>query len=295
MTLLELTRPLRSGLARLRARVRTLLLVHGCSRAVVFLVAILVALFVGDYVLRLPLAVRKFAFLAVLVGLATVLFRRLILPLRAPLGDDVLATRVEERFPHLGNRLISSLAFLKASSDPDNADSPALMRAVVEETVQLAPDIRFADVARARVPMRWAAGAGAMVLVATTGALAQPDLAATFVQRDILLRDVAWPRRTTLVVLDMEPDTPRNVTLHHDTQLRVRADGAVPERVELRFRERGTGDGLEEIVELAPSAEDPSIFTFNLQVDADYEFYVTGGDDDRALVYQIHALTPPAV
>ena len=278
----------------LRARVRSLLLLHGCARATVFLVTVLVLLFVGDYALRLPLAVRQVAFLGILAGLGTVLTRRLIMPLREPLGDEVLATRVEERYPHLQNRLVSSLAFLRAQEDPENTDSPDLMRAVVEETAGLAPTIRFGEVAHARVPLRWAAGAGAMVLVATTAAFAQPELAGTFVERDLLLRDVSWPRRTTLSVLDMEPGTPRQVTLHHDTVLRIRAEGSAPERVALRYRERG-GDGIEEVVELTPSAEDATLYTFSLHVDADYEFEVTGGDDDRAETYLIDALTPPAV
>jgi len=297
-----MTRPLRRGLARLRARVRSLLIVLGCSRAVIFLGAILVLLFVGDYALRLPLGVRQVAFFATLAGLGVVIVRRLVLPLREPLSDAVLATRVEERYPELADRLVSSLAFLDAADDPDNEDSPALMRAVIEETAAITPRIRFADVAHARLSVRWAAGAATVIFCAGTAALAQPELAETFLQRDILLRDVSWPRRTTLHVVDMEPGVARSVTLHHDTTLRIRADGAVPERIELRFREtsgRDTGwgrsGGVEEVVELAPTVDDPSLFSFNLNVDADYEFTVTGGDDDRAEVYRIRALTPPAV
>jgi len=263
----------------------------------VFLGAVLVLSFIGDYGLRLPLGVRQIALFATLVGLATVVFRRLVRPLRESLSDAILATRVEERYPELEDRLVSSLAFLEASNDPDNEDSPALMRAVIEETARMTPGIRFSDVAHARVPLRWAAGAGAVVLCAATAALAQPQLAETYLQRDILLRDVAWPRRTTLRVVDMEPGSARTVTLHHDTLIRIRAEGAVPERIEMRFREIGSDDDdrIAEIVEIAPAADDPSLFTFNLHVDADYEFVVTGGDDDRAEVYRIQALTPPAV
>jgi len=255
---------------------------------------VLVLLFVGDYVLRLPLAVRQVALVAILAGLALVLYRRLVMPLRQSLSDAVLATRVEERYPQLENRLVSSLAFLHAENDPENSDSPDLMRAVVEETARLAPSIRFGDVALARVPLRWASGAGALILVAATAAFAQPELAGTFVERDLLLRDISWPRRTTLSVVDMQPGVAREVTLHHDTVLRIRAEGSAPDRVLLRYRERG-GDGIEELVELAPSAEDAALYVFNLHVDADYEFAVTGGDDDRAESYLIDALTPPAV
>jgi len=295
LSLFELTLPLRRGLARLRARVRALLLLYGSSRAIVFCVTALVLLFVADYVLRLPLGVRRLTFTLVAGGLAVVVYRRLVAPLRRPLHDAVLATRVEARFPALENRLISSLAFLDAEKDAENGDSPALMRAVVAQTADLAPTIDFADVARARTPLRWAAGAGSMLLLALLLVLSQPALARTFLDRDILLRDVSWPRRTTLSVVDMTPGVPREVTLHHDTLIAIRAEGAVPGRVELRYRER-SGAGLPaEVVELAPSVEDPSLFTYSLNIDADYEFTVTGGDDDREQLYRITALTPPSV
>ncbi|MHC4940256.1 MAG: hypothetical protein ACYTHK_15025 [Planctomycetota bacterium] len=295
MNLHELTRPLRRGLARLRGRVRSLLLLYGSSRAVVFLVCALIVLFAADYILRLPLGVRRLTFSLLVAGLAVVLYRRLIAPLRQPLDDATLAARVEERYPVLENRLVSSLAFQDAATDPENADSPELMRAVVEQTADLAPAIEFNEVARSRIPMRWAAGAGAMLVFALLLITAQPALARTFFERDILLRDVYWPRRTTLSVVDMEPGTAREVTLHHDTTIAVRAEGSIPDRLQLRYRESG-GDGPPaEVVELSPSAEDPALFTYNLHVDADYEFTVTGGDDDRAQLYRIKALTPPSV
>jgi len=295
LSLPEATRPIRRGLARLRGRARSLLLLYGSSRTLVFLVTALLVMFVADYVLRLPLGVRRAAFALAAAGLAVVLYRRLVAPLRQPLHDALLAARVEARYPLLENRLVSSLAFQQAENDPENADSPALMRAVVAQTADLAPAIDFLDVARARTPLRWAGGAGAMILLALGLAASQPALARTFLERDILLRDVSWPRRTTLAVLDMEPGVPREVTLHHDTLIAVRAEGAVPERVVLRYRESANRDLPAEVIELAPSAEDPSLFTYNLHVDADYEFTVTGGDDDRERLYRIEALTPPAV
>ncbi|MEM8885276.1 MAG: hypothetical protein AAGD14_14505 [Planctomycetota bacterium] len=297
MTLQELTLPLRRGLGRLRSRVRSLLVIYGTARAVVFLVTALLVLFAADYVLRLPLGVRQFALLLLFGGLGVVLYRRLVRPLQRPLPDALLAAHVERDHPELQDRLVSSLAFLEAERDPENSDSPELMRAVIEETVQITPRIRFADAARSRNTTRWASGAAAMFALVVLLASMQPTLASTFVQRDLLLRDVAWPRRTTIAVLDMEPGVAREVTLHHDTTLQFRVEGAIPDRLELRFREESDRDGSipAEIVELAPSAEDPALFTYTLHVDADYAFSITGGDDDRADTYRVKALTPPSV
>jgi hypothetical protein len=107
LNLYELTHPIRRGLARLRGRVRSLLLLYGSSRAIVFLVSALVVLFVADYMLRLPLGVRRLTFTLLVGSLAVVLYRRLVAPLRRPLHDATLAARVEERFPLLENRLVS--------------------------------------------------------------------------------------------------------------------------------------------------------------------------------------------
>ena len=148
----ELARPLRKGLSRLRGRVRTLLIVYGSARTVLVLIAALVVMFAADYTLRLPLAVRQATLLLLVGSVLTLIWRRILTPLRRPLADTALAAHVEERFPELKDRLVSSLAFLHAGENPENGDSPALMRAVVEETVQLAPGIRFLQVARAERP-----------------------------------------------------------------------------------------------------------------------------------------------
>jgi len=154
MSLLELTQPLRRGLARLRARVRTLVLLLGGSRLAVFLGAALALFFCADYVLRLPLSVRTVLLLLVVGGGVAVALRHLLRPLLAPLDDDTLAACVEAAHPGLNDRLRSSLAFAHAKENPDNEDSPELMRVVVEETVRESGALPFARVARTRLPLR---------------------------------------------------------------------------------------------------------------------------------------------
>jgi len=295
LSLAELVLPLRRGLAGLRRRVRSLLLVLGLSRSALFLTGALVAFFLADYFLRLPLSVRTVLLLALLGGTVIVVVRRLVMPLSARLTDEMLAGRVEAAHPDLRDRLRSSLAFAGAAGDPDNEDSPELMRVVVEETVRQAGAIPFARVARTRTTLRWTIAAAALVLVVVTAALSRPAVASTFVQRALLLRDVSWPRRTTLTVVDMAPGTPRRVTLGRETTVQIRAEGSLPDRVRFSFWERGRGPLDADMIELTPSAEDPALFAFTLKVYTSYAFTVAGGDDDRELVYSIDALTPPAV
>ncbi len=122
--LTETVRPLRESLARLRARIRALLFVHGSARLVVFLVAMLSLLFFADYLLRLPPAVRRITFFGLLAGLGVVVLRRLVRPLSVPLTDERLAARIEAEHPELNDRLASSLSFSRASQNPDNDYSP---------------------------------------------------------------------------------------------------------------------------------------------------------------------------
>jgi hypothetical protein len=291
----ESARPLRRGLAALRRRVRGLLLVLGAGRLAVLVGAALAAFFAADYALRLPLSVRA-VFLALLLAAAgAALVRHLLRPLFARLPDEALAARVEAAHPRLNDRLRSSLAFAGAAADPENDDSREMMRAVVEETVREAAAIPFARVAAARTPARWAAAAGALALVLGAAATARADLASIFVRRSLLLRDVAWPRRTTLSVEGMEAGVARRVTLGRETTLRVRAEGSVPDRVRFTFWETVAGPARADAIDLTPAADDPSLFAFTLKVYSSYRFTVSGGDDDREDVYEIEALTPPAV
>ena len=295
MTLHELTAPLRGGLAELRGRVRSLLMVNGTARALVFLAVALLAYFLADYLLRLPHAVRVISLCVLLGALALEIYRYLVRPLSIPLDDAMLASHVERAHPELRDRLCSSLAFTHAADDPENEDSPELMRRVVEETVGLTGSIRFGAVARSSVPTRWAMLAVASVAVLIAVSSIWPDPFGTFLRRSILLQRIDWPRRTTLMVAGMNPGIPHKVTLGRELAIRVRAAGHVPDRIAFTFWERGEGAASAETIELSPSAEDPSLFAFTLQVQTSYEFQVTGGDDDRGGIYIVEALTPPAI
>jgi hypothetical protein len=295
VTIHDVNQPIRRGLAQLRGRVRSILIVLGTSRVLVVLVVALIAFFVADYTLRLPLAVRTTLNLAMWAACFVLFVRHLVQPLAVKLSDEMLAERVEAAYPALENRLSSSLAFANAHDDPDNDDSPELMRAVAEETASLVPRIRFVDVARTRTTTRWAGAAVGLLLVMAISAVANASTVATFIQRSLLMRDVAWPRRTTLTVEEMRPGEPRRVTRGRDAMITVRATGSIPDRVVFTFWEQGAPERTLETLDLTADPEDPSAFSIALPVYATYEFTVTGGDDDRELVYVIEALTPPAI
>jgi len=294
MTLHELTAPLRRGLSQLRARVRSLLLTLGLARVFVFCAAALTVFFFADYLLRLPLGVRRFSLFVFAAGLVVVVVRHLVRPLTHHLHDELLAERVEAARPELENRLSSSLSFVHAADNPDNSDSPDLMRAVVQETVDMASTIPFRAVARSRTTVRWVVVAATLLGAVLVGLLAQPRLVSIFAQRSLLLRDISWPRRTTLRVLNMVPDKARQVTRGREVTIEVEANGSLPDRVTFSFWE-SEGEPRVETIELTPASESPERFAITLPVYTSFEFSVTGGDDDRARVYSVDALTPPTI
>ena len=295
MSMRDLMKPLRRGLRTLRRRTRSLMLVLGISRVVALLVTVLVTYFLADYFMRLPLDVRRILALLIAGSLGYAFFARVLKPISRELSDQMLAARVEAEHPELENRLSSSLAFAVADQDPENEDSPELMRAVIEETAGLAGTIRFEDVAKSRTTSRWAAAAITLLLLMSVGAVAKADRVATFVQRAILLRDIAWPRRTTLSVLDMRPGEPRAVTRGRETTIEVRAQGSIPDRVRFTWWERGRESRTVETMDLSPTAGDSALFQITMSVYASYEFKVSGGDDDRELIYSVRSLTPPSI
>ena len=287
----ELARPLRRGLSALRRRVRSLLLVLGVSRSVAVLATALLLFFVLDYTLRLPLWVRGCLLVATIGTTAVVAIRRLLTPLARKITDETLASHVEAAHPELEDRLRSSLAFAAGPiDDPDNEDSPELMRTVVEQTIEQTRSLRFAEVARSNIPIRWATAAAALAGILLLGSAARADLAGTFIKRSLLLQDVSWPRRTTLAVVDMTPGVPRPVTRGRETTIVVRAEGSIPDRVEFRYWETGSDPTSGERVELTPAAEDRGRFAITLPVYKSYEFTIRGGDDDREPIYEIQAL-----
>jgi len=295
MSLLETTAPLRTRLAALRARARALLLAAGLSRTIAYLLLAGSGHFLADYFFRLPVGARIIGVSLFLGGLLLVLVRHLLRPLASPLDDSRLAARAERAFPALRDRLASSLAFARAEGDPENFESRAMMRAVAEETVEAARGLPFASLARAAPALRSAGTALVLALLAGTFVSREPALFRIFLERNLLFRDTGWPRRTTLDVVGMEPGEPRLVTRGRDVTVEVRAEGSIPETVELAYWETAATKVRPELLDLSPTAEDPRLFRLTIPLYASTSFTVSGGDDDRREIHLLEALTPPSM
>lgn len=245
--------PIRSPLERLRGTIRRYvvrdgLLALGLLAAASFWLGLAFdygsfKLFAFDWVRELPHGFRG-ALLAGLTATATIIgyrfiARRLLVEFRPP----ALALILEKKFPELlGDRLITAVEM----ADIDRAERRGYSRALVEDTIREAeervarvPVDEVFDWARLKRMARWlvALAVGPLVVfgaaysaVRRTNPLTDylprlGEVATIWVQRNLLLRDVIWPRKAYLDVLDFPASG----------ELRIGRDAASPR---LRFKAR---------------------------------------------------------
>ncbi|MHC4862298.1 MAG: hypothetical protein ACYTDY_19630, partial [Planctomycetota bacterium] len=280
---------------RFRTRLRAIYLVLGVSRVFIAAIALLFLSFLLDYFLRLPLGVRFASCVIAVLAVVVVFLRSVVYPLSVEFKDDDLALAAEARIPELEDRLISALQFRRQLDDPTNAESPEMMRAVIEEAGRLETVLKTARLTDPRRVRREALAASLAVLLLVLFAAITPSTFGTWINRNLLLRDMSWPRATTLVVLGFD-GLEKVVTRGQSVRVDVRAEGKVPGDVEIWF-ERLDGKGGADRRRMYQVEGREELFRFEFrQVPAGFRFWVVGGDDtDGEPVYTVKALVPPTI
>ena len=286
------TPALERALMRLRSRLRLLVVLHGLGTVFAITAAWLVFAFLADWGLHVPAPIR-ILHSAALVGIpAWFLWRELVRPfLRIP-NRAGLAVLLERGDPELHELFISAAEFQRSA---DANGDPELVRAVCEEAEERARSVRPQAVLDRKSPaMRVVAG---LTCVGVTAMLfvASQNHAKIFFHR-LLGRDVAWPQRTHLVLeipnLDEVEITPTLISVRvargSDVAVVIRARGVAPDDVTLHF-----ADGSRETL---PRGNGRTYRRVLRQVQADQEFYVTGGDDrDHEPLVRLSVLQPPDI
>jgi len=224
-------------LRSLRRRVRLWHAVGGLGRvlaAMLLLAAVDLAL---DWFVRMDRAQRLICAGLAAAALAAVVYRRLLRPLGAPLGDDALVLRVEGRHRQLRQSLISALQFVRhRPAEPARHVSPALVDATIEQGVRSAAAVDFREVLNssgfarnvailAVLALAWA-GVGAAVATTQTMRI--------WFDRNVLLADRAWPQDTQFEIVGAS-DGRLSIPRGDDHQQAVLAEGIVPELVKLDY------------------------------------------------------------
>lgn len=268
-----------SVLSRLRQRLRKTFVLDGVVTLFLGLLLVLAMSFLLDYFVRLPLEVRCVLLLAGCALMVREAVRRLYRPLAILLRDDDLAVLVERAHPELKDSLLTAVQLTRARNDAALYTSRALLDSVVETVEQRASQLRFQKVFDLRILHRKFVSLTLVALVVFVGCRVEPELASIWAQRNLLLRDVSWPRLVQLQLLAPEPG-PIVVAVGGDLPVAVRAERGDPSMVVIRSvsSSGGGGSGTERVDSMAQSTDGVFRKTFT-NVARPFEFSVEGGDD----------------
>lgn len=291
-------------LARLGRKLDALILAHGLGTLLAAVSIWLAFAFLADWLLHVPRAVRLLH-LAVLTALPIGLaIRMLLLPYRRRPRGAELALLIERSQPELKELLVSAVQFGERGAGPD-AD-PRLVAKLVAEAELRAPALSLEGVLAPREP-RLRLAVGGLLAAALLAAMAwQPAYAVIFFDR-LAGGTLAWPQRTQLYVsiptAGGETETADGRRLRvaesqghievivargNDVPVLVRAEGALPDEVELEFE-----DGARLAIS---SSGDGQFRTVLRACQEDAAFRAVGGDDlDGEPRVSIRVLDPPDV
>ena len=283
---------LRGRLQAVLARVRRCVLVEGLAYVLAFVLVAGLAQFAIDYGVRgLRISMRA-ALLGIIVVSTTVLiWKRLWTPLSIRLSDADAARLVERKFPQLSSLLISAVRFAKGEVGSAEANSPTLASAVIQRAAIETQAVDFGAVLDARRSRRATMFLGCVILSMAGLGLGAPQMTGIWFARNILLQDVAWPKRTTLIV-ELQ-DGVLIGARGDDLTVQAHAQGKQPRHVEIYYEKENGDRGRETMVTVGSAASHGYRYTFpNAQTD--FEFYLVGGDDQTE-VYQARLLDRPRV
>jgi hypothetical protein len=280
----------------IRARTQRLRLLYGAS----YLLAVMLATVLGiasiDYLFKFNDFGVRLIFSLVAIGVALWAGYRFVWrSLRHRLSDVAISQQIEKQFPQLGDRLSSSVEFLRQEEDDALAGSAALRRAVITST---AADIESLDFSQALEPQP-ARKALRIAALASLSALLLAAINPT-VARVALARlanpfgSDAFPRRTNLQIVG---EAPTRLPVGQSFELHVAdRDGNLPDeaRLHLRFESVDGETTGEERSEPMQHLNDVLVARKE-NVTRPFLYRVTGGDDYSMPWTSLEVVEPPRV
>ena len=263
---------IRRNVNRLRLCLRLWQLGVGTSRLLGVMTALLLLSLAVDRGLRMDHAQRLLAAIAGVIALVMLAWRWMVRPLCRPVSTEALLLHVERCHPDLKYRLVAAWEFAAMPAPPPGT-SPELMDATIQQGLLAAKESAFRGVldwARFRRRTRLGCVALAALLTLVVGA---PQTLQLWYARNILLRDVEWPRRTHLRVQGLVAGVLR-VAREDDLVVLVRAEGVQPREVMFRYAD-DAGAAYSEQMPLVGSVY-RTVFS---SVTEPFRLQVSGGDD----------------
>ena len=187
-----------SELEKIRRRSRTMLLTQRVSVIVAWIVGLIIALIVMDFLLRLPGAPRMFLLVGGLLVFGLSVWRYLRPALLFRPGLTELALRAERTFPSVAGRLASSVEFAAAGLDKTN---PLAARTIMETERRLAGE-KLSRVVKTDRTWRATGALLGILAIAVACTIANPAAAQTGLTRLFApFGSTEWPARTGVVSL----------------------------------------------------------------------------------------------
>ncbi len=284
----QFNRQILTRLGRLGTRLRCYALATGAATLMTFLLVAGAVQMALDYTFRLPVDMRA-ALLGIIVLFAGVtVWRRLWKPFRFPFGPREMACLVEQQNPALRSVLISAVQFASGNVGPEASNSPALMRAVIDNASKAVSALSFRSVLQHGRARRSLFAVLAVVGLWVSAVWARPEEMGTWFDRNVLLGDSQWRQKTQLHV-----ELPHGVlsgARGDDLEVRARADGEVPRSVTIYFEFASGKSGRETMIGVG---ERGFRYTF-ARVEEEFRFRLAGGDDQTEW-FQAQLADRPAV
>ncbi|HEY2251105.1 MAG TPA: hypothetical protein VGH74_08595, partial [Planctomycetaceae bacterium] len=305
-------------LIELRRRVRHVLLTYGVSCLAAVLIGSMLAECLGDWIFHFDDPIVRLILGLAIVGSVIWVFRKhLLSPLKVQLSDVDLALRIEDRYPGFQDSLASSVQFIRSGADP-RIGSPELQQAVVATTLGRLERVDCNDVIDTRQVRRTATLAVGVCLATILLAGLNQSQTSIAVQRLLSpFSGPAWPRKTSLRLLreDLTPlefDVDDALSVARGETFKVLAENAaghLPTRVTLEYRLADRKVVSETMRPTTMSATARNATARNDSAEAqreiavgqlpsvkgEFDFRVTGGDDDQMPWHKVLIVPPPAI
>ncbi|MCD4699227.1 MAG: DUF4175 domain-containing protein, partial [Phycisphaerae bacterium] len=288
------TGDIRAKLNALKWTLRAHLLGSALAWIVLALVAAVFLTLGIDYALHMDRAQRGLIAILSLGGVAFVVWRFALRPLRVPMDAEELALVMEKHYSGIGDRLISTLQFAAGGMSTRGA-SEVLIRKVADQTGELMENLDArGPVESGRTWKLMSLPAGALIILVLYSVCYSQVMGLWF-QRNVLFADVPWPQETYLVIEGGREVNGRlqfRVVRGRNLNVTVRADDehVVPGEVTFHMDFPGLGTVAENVTG-ASIGGNVYIKGFS-NVSEPFEFYVTGNDDKTGNCY-VTVVDPP--
>lgn len=269
----------------LRRKVRARLVVYGLFAVLSGGVAAFLTILTLDWLLWLPPTLRLLVGVVFVAGFVAAAAHWIVRPIRARLGIDELAARLEVHFDTLRGRLSSAVNFIGRNREEDRKFvSESMMRVVIADAERMVKGLSL-DSALSIRPIVLRGG----LLVLCTGvltciALASPSWPGVGLARYLYpWREIEWPRHVSILPItgDVIAAVGESVTVRMQVQR-----GLTPDlRGVLHLREPEgpvVSLAMQREQEDAPGAEDDTFYAVIDAITKDLTYWFEAGDDTTA-------------